>query len=104
MILGVHFLCYSSVGMFLVFQMGSHASENDYRVPQSELSGAYSREGRVGGQGWDKGVTSKTLALGARYKEAPKNSGIPINNILMQYFKKIKIKAEIFVMNKIPKF
>lgn len=47
---------------------------------------------------------SKTLAWGTRYKEAPKNSVILINNILMQDFSKIKINAETFVMNKIPKF
>lgn len=56
---------------------GSHASENDYKVPQTDLCGACSRKGREGGQGWNKDMMSMTLAVGTEYKEAPKNLSNP---------------------------
>lgn len=68
---------WASVGMLLGFQEGSHASENENRVPQMDLCGACSRKGREGGQGWNKDMMSMTLALGTKYKEAPKNLSNP---------------------------
>lgn len=66
-----------SVEMLLGFQMGSRDSENDYKVPQTDLYGACSRKGREGGQGWNKDMMSMTLAVGTEYKEAPKNLSNP---------------------------
>ena len=64
---------------------GECASEKDYKAPKMGFSGACSREGSDSGQGQDKGMMRKTLSLGTKHKETPKNPVIVIN-ILMQYF------------------
>ena len=41
-------------------------------------------------QGRDEGEASEVLSLGAKFKGAPENPGIKINNTLLQYSKKSK--------------
>ena len=45
------------------------------------------------GQGW--GEVSEALTAGPGPKGGPNNSAVEINNLLMQYFKKIKINGKI---------
>lgn len=67
MILGGRCLCYSpfelSVGKHLVFQKGRLALEDEYKVPQANLSGVCHREGGEGEQESDKSVMSEGTGL-----------------------------------------
>lgn len=46
-------------------------------------------EKKVSQRGWDWGEESEALTSDAKYKETPNNSETKIDNILMQYLKKI---------------
>ena len=41
-------------------------------------------------QSWDEGKASDTLSFGTKFKGAPRNPVIKINNILVQYSQKSK--------------